>query len=181
MSKITRECTDLLSKHSEIMSESHEILSELSELSSNPPKNNSLQRINDLVRKNSEFLRKADFISERFSNLLEISEPNLSRLPTIGKIIKEKYDTLCDKEDEMYMADEKIHKLLWEKQDDEQLQELLMTEKKLSRTDKKIIRTKRADKKIIRTKQADKNLGTKTALYLSSILALSLAYLTSKK
>ena len=189
MSKITRECTDLLSKNSELErksrellsknfkleGKSREILSKLSELISDQLRNNS-SHTDGLTDKTDDILEKIDRTNEMLEIFSETLEPNLSQPPTIGKLISENHEGLFELEKKLRKAlkltENIFHLKLSEEADKMKKQAILHNELKNIR--EKIRLDTQEEKK-------DKNLGTKTALYLSSILALSLAYLTSKK
>ncbi len=184
MSEIKSELNDLLSECSELDKESREILSEFDKLISDPSKNNASQQRDELIDKTDEILLKSEDILEKLWDLSEITEPNLSQLLTIGGLIKEKCDMLCDRDDEIYIADEKLQNLLKIKRADEKLQKLLEIEEEIKRADTKE-EIKQADEKLqklIGKKETRKsNSKIKTALYFGSIFTATLAYLMSNK
>ena len=174
MSETKRKFNDLLSEYSELERESKEILSEFDELISGPLNNNASQRCDKLKDKFDKNFIKSDNILDKLWDLSEITEPNLSQLITI----KEKRDMLCDRDDEICIADEKL-KI---KQAVEKLQKLLEIEEELKRADTKeeINRVDKKLQKLIGKKETRKsNSKIKTALYFGSIFAATLAYLMS--
>ena len=173
MSKITRERTDLLSKNSKPERKSRELLSKnfkleikskLNELISDQLRNNS-SHTDGLTDKTDDILEKIDCINKMLEIYSETLEPNLSQPPTIRKLISEKHEGLFELEKKLRKAlklPENIFHLKLSEVSDKMIKQAIL----------------RLD---TQEEKKDKNLGTKTALYSSSILALSFAYLMSKK
>ena len=145
---------NLLSKYSELERETEKILAEFNFIISGPLDDNDPQRCDKLKHKFDKNHTKSAKLLDKLQDLLGITDEDYWRLMTI----EEKDNALCDKDDEICAAYEKLKKLISEKKRDNE-----------------------KPQKLTRTKRTDENLGTKAALCLGSILALSFAYLTSKK
>ncbi len=171
MSEIKREYINLLSEHSKLEKESRKILKELGELFSDLPKISKSQRCNELEDKHDKILLESDNIYEKYWDLIKAQKPEIHRRAYLGRLMNERRDALFEAEDEL---NNKLSKETFKKPG-YRIQELTEIGEETKRADKKL-------RKLTGKKEPQKsNSQTKTVLYFGSILAMSFAYLMSKK
>ena len=102
---------NLLSKYSELERESEKILVEFNFIISGPLDDNDPQRCDKLKHKFDKNLTKSVKLLDKLQDLLGITDEDYWRLMTIG----EKDNTLCDRDDEICVAYEKLKKLISKK------------------------------------------------------------------